>query len=165
MSNQEENNVMDFLNTSLERQLNWIAAADSKVPAVFGINMAMLAILCALCPTASGWSIPQAIISSIAGIGLVGSVVFLGLVTFPRLSGPKGSMIFFGGIVQFAEDVFVDKILGGPKKEAQSDLAHQIYRNAEIASQKYANVKWAMWLMYGSSPFWLLAVALLYNGR
>ena len=156
---------LNFLDTSLARNLAWVSAADSKVPAIFGIDMAMLGVLCVLCPNGDSWRVPQAIFGAIAGIGLVTSVFFLGMVTFPRLKGPKGSIVFFGGIIQHSEEAFLKKTLNGPSDEIFEDLAHQIYRNAEIANEKYVNVKRAMLLMFWSSPFWMVAVMLLYTWR
>lgn len=156
---------MAVLDTSLARQLSWVAAADGKVPAIFGIDMAMLGCLCVLFPAGGQWTIYQAIFSSLAALGLLASVFSLGLVAFPRLSGPKGSIVFFGGIIQYAEDAFIKKALLVPSEDMLHDLARQVYRNAEIASTKYTYVRYAMWCMYGSAPFWLTAITLLYIKR
>jgi hypothetical protein len=154
-----------FLDTLLARNLSWIAAADSKVPSIFAIDIAMLGALGVLALKVNKWTICWAILSSLAAITLLGSVFFLVLVAFPRLKGPKGSLVYFGGIVQYAEDTFIKKVLQGPSEEILEDLARQTYRNAEIASRKFSHVYWAMICMFVSVPFWIVAIAFLYAER
>lgn len=156
---------LNFLDTSLARNLAWVAAADGKVPSVFAIDIAMLGVLCALAPKVSQWTIYTAVLSSFAALALLGSILFLTLVAFPRLKGPKGSVIFFGGIVQHSETSFIKMIVNEPSEEILEDLARQVYRNAEIANDKFTHARWAMIFMFASVPFWLASVALLYAAR
>jgi len=155
----------DVLDRALARNLAWVAAADGKVPSVFAIDIAMLGVLCGLIPKANHWVIWTALSAAIAGLALIASVVSLALVAFPRLYGPKGSAIFFGGIVQHSEEAFLKKVLVGISEELLEDLARQTYRNAEIASEKFAYIRWAMLFMFLSAPFWLVSVAFLYTAR
>jgi len=156
---------LHFLDTLLSRNLLWVAAADGKVPAIFAIDMAMLSFLCVLASKLNQWTIYWAISSSLAAIALLGSILFLALVTFPRLKGPKGSMVFFGGIVQYAEGKFIKKVLAEHSEEILEDFARQIYRNAEIAHEKFAHIRRAMICMFASLPFWFVAIVFLYMGR
>ncbi len=87
------NGKIETSNDILSKQLLWISAADSKVAPIFAINAAMLGILASLIPPISKWIIFAAITTTLSIIPLIVSVVFLACVTFPRLSGPKGSYI------------------------------------------------------------------------
>ncbi|WDT77182.1 MAG: DUF5706 domain-containing protein [Candidatus Manganitrophus sp.] len=166
MKNHNDNqNRLDLLESSLARNLAWVAAADSKVPSIFAIDMAMLGIWCALAPKVHDWPVYTAILSAFAVLALLASILSLVLVVFPRLSGPKGSAVFFGGIVQHSEEAFLKKISGGISEEILDDLARQTYRNAEIAKDKFMHVRWAMICMFTSAPFWLASIALLYAAR
>lgn len=156
---------LTFLESSLARNLAWVAVADNKVPAIFAIDMAMLGAWCALAPKVDGWTVQTVVFSALALIPLLGSVIALALVAFPRLDGPKGSAIFFGGIVNHPEAVFLKKMAAGISEDILEDLALQTYRNAEIARDKFAHVRWAMICLFSSVPFWLTSVALLYAAR
>jgi len=149
----------------LSRQLQWIAAADGKVTPVFAIDAAMLGVLAALVPPIGQWSISAAITASLAGVPLVGSIACLALAAFPRLSGPKGSLTFFGGITTLSEGDYLKRMSSGVNQDLIEDIYRQVYRNAEIAAGKYSFIKWAMILMFGSVPFWLIAVWLMYPGK
>lgn len=166
MKNHADNqNTLNFLESSLARNLAWVAAADSKVPSIFAIDMGMLGIWCALAPKMNEWPVFTAVLSAFTVLTLLASILSLALVAFPRLDGPKGSAVFFGGIVQHSEEVFLKKMRGGVSEEIFDDLARQTYRNAEIAKGKFAHVRWAIICMFASVPFWLASIALLYAAR
>lgn len=158
-------NTLNFLESSLARNLSWVAAADNKVPAIFAIDMAMMGVWCALAPKVNGWPIFTAVLSAFTVFFLLASTILLAFVAFPRLDGPRGSVVFFGGIAQYSEEVFLKKMSGGISEEILDDIARQIYRNAEIAKAKYACMRWAMISMFTSVPFWLASIALLYAAR
>lgn len=161
----KDNVRIDFLNSSLERNLAWVTSADNKVPAIFAIDMAMLGVLCGLAPKANEWTTWAAVLAALAGIALLVSIVLLARVGFPKLNGPKGSVVYFGGIVHQSEAAFVKKLLGGVSEEIFEDLARQVYRNAEIAMEKFTYIRQATLCMFISVPFWLASVAILYANR
>ena len=150
-------------NETLSKQLTWIAAADSKVPPVFAISTAMLGVIVALISALELWTIGKAISCALTTIPLVGSIVSLALATFPRLKGPKGSLIYFGGIVTKSADAYVQEMLNATNENLEKDVLLQAHRNAEIAQEKYNCVKWAMVQVFVSFPFWLLSIFLLYK--
>ncbi|MDD5774066.1 MAG: DUF5706 domain-containing protein [bacterium] len=143
-------------------QLEWIKAADSKVSPIFAINVAMLGLIVALIKTVTLWTIGPAIISTLSLIPLALSIGFLAFAMFPRLSGPKGSNVFFGEITKKAETVYLNEMKTLNDEKYENDLLSQVYRNAEIAETKYAYVKLAFISSFISVPFWLLAIYLLY---
>ena len=162
MSKPETEEHFAVADKMLSRQLQWIAAADGKVAPVFAIDAAMLGVLAVLVPPIGQWSISAAIAASLSGIPLVGSVACLALAAFPRLNGPKGSITFFGGITNLSEGDYLKRMSLGINQHLIEDVYRQVYRNAEIAAKKFGFIKWAMILMFGSVPFWLIAVWLMY---
>lgn len=155
----------EIVDKALARNLNWIAAADTKIPAVFAIDTAMLGVLAVLIPPARNWSTVAAIISFLAAGAIISSIICLAVASFPRLYGPKGSIVYFGGIVTRKEEDYINSVSRGVTEELIEDIARQAYRNAEIAAAKYSAVRWATVLLFTSIPFWLIAVAVLYNTK
>ena len=157
------NEKIERSNEILSKQLLWISAADSKVAPIFAINTAMLGILAAFIPQIDNWTISSAIITTLSIISLIASIIFLALVTFPQLSGPKDSYIYFGGIVAKSEDSYVNDMINIEDDIFLKDILIQSYRNAEIAHSKFNHIKRAMALTFIGLPMWLLAVWLLYG--
>lgn len=150
----------------LARNLGWIAAADAKASTIFGIDAAMLGVLAALTPTVSGdWQILPAIASFIAAVALLASVTYLALATFPRLDGPKNSIVFFGTAVSLTSQEFTRRVQQGITDELVQDVAAQAFRNAEIARVKYHHLKSSQMLMFLGAALWLGAISLLYYAR
>ncbi len=154
-----------YLNTCLNRNLAWVAAADQKVAPVFSIDLAMIGVLCGAASKVGHWPLVVGICAGLSGLTLLSSMVLAACVGFPRLKGPKDSAVFFGGIANHDKTMFVEKMLGGVTREMLEDVARQTHRNAEIACLKFAHVRTAMILMFASIPFWLVAVAVLYGGK
>lgn len=153
---------MEDLETHLQRQLHWISAADGKATPIFAIDTAMLAVLAALVHDKTSWTIFPAIVGTLAALLLVGSVGALAVAAFPRTTGPKGSLLFFGGICEYDEQNFLTQINQAQPLDLRRDYARQIYRNAQIANIKYWWVKAAMIAMFASVIPWLIAIYLLY---
>lgn len=143
-------------------QLEWIKTADAKVPPIFAINLAMLGVIVALIKVLPNWSIPQAVITALCLIPLSLSIVFLAFSMFPRLTGPKGSSIYFGGITKKQENTFVDEVINIKDEDYEKDVLSQAYRNAEIVEKKYKHIKNAFISTFISAPFWLISIYLLY---
>ena len=143
-------------------QLDWVRAADSKVPPLFAIDIAMLGFLAALVKLFPAWTISAAVACSIAAIPLFFSLVCLALAMFPRLDGPKESNVFFGGIAKQSEKSFKASFFSATDPEIQDDLLSQVHRNAEIAAKKYSCIKLAFIFTFCSVLPWIFSVYLLY---
>jgi uncharacterized membrane protein YkvI len=100
----QEAERFDLLDRLLSKQLSWIAAADTKGTLLFAIDSAMLAVIASTVPSVKQWTIAAAATSSIALLGLLASITFLALATFPNLKGPRSSSVFFGGIAATEEN-------------------------------------------------------------
>ncbi len=152
---------IDIANDILSRQLSWISSSDNKVPAIFAINTAMLGVVAALLNSFENWSKLNSILITILLIFLLGSVVCLAVATFPRLNGPKGSLIYFGGIVTRSLEQYKTEIQNLSDDKLIVEILTQVYRNAEIATNKFLWVKISMILTFFSFPFWLITVWLI----
>lgn len=143
-------------------QLEWVKTADAKVPPLFAINIAMLGVIAALVKALTSWNIATAIFTALCLISLALSIGFLALAMFPRLSGPKGSNVFFGGITKKTEAIYLEDVKDLCDEKYEDDLLSQAYRNAKIAETKYTHIKLAFTFSFVSAPFWLVAIYLLY---
>ena len=149
----------------LGRLLASVAAADAKIGVIFATDTAMLGVLAALAPRFALWNWPEGILAIVAGSGLLASILMLSLASFPRTTGPKGSLLFFGSICKRTLARYLDEMRALTNPEYLVDLVSQCHRNAEISARKYFWVKWAMKAMYASVPFWLTTVFLLYRKK
>lgn len=147
----------------LNMQLAWVSAADNKIPPIFAIDVAMLGVLATLMPPISEWTICGNIMVFLAIISLIGSIITIGFSAFPRLSGPEGSLIYFGGIVKKSEESYIKAVKNLSDDNKLDDLLKQTYRNAEIARSKYYWLKWSMLLSFISFPFWVISIWNLYT--
>lgn len=147
----------------LDRQLWWVRAADAKVVPVFTINIAMLVVVSALIRLLNSWTTPTAIFTTLCVLPLVLSIIFLAVAIFPRTTGPKGSNIFFGDITKKKKDVFINEFGEMTDDSYLEDVLSQVYRNAEIAEEKYKFIKYSIIASFASLPFWLIAIYFLYN--
>jgi hypothetical protein len=159
----ESNELKDLIERNLERQLGWIRAADSRGGMAAALSTAMLGVLAAVSPPWEGWRIAPAIFVSFAAVLLLLSLVCLTMAAFPRVTGPRGSLIFFGGIAQRTEEQFEREILTMGGTSYLEDLIKQCHRNAEIASRKFHYVQWALIFLYSAVAPWAIAVLLLYS--
>lgn len=147
----------------LERQLTWIAAADSKVGAILAFNTALIGGLAASftgaeAPAQTDWA---RLMCVLAGACVVASVVCCALALIPRTAGPPESLVFFGRITDHTQSEYESRFVSATEAERLLDVSTQIHANAEIAAEKFFYAKKAiLWTLAGAAP-WLLAIALL----
>lgn len=159
----EDRETIRVLEQTLDRLLCWIAAADSRFSTILAIDTAMLGALAALSPAPVEWTVRAAISASLAAILLASSLLFLALSSYPRTSGPRGSMVYFGGIASLEVDQYLRLVREVIPEKYVEDLAAQCHRNAEIAEKKFKWVKRAMGaLLLGLVP-WAAAIYCLYG--
>lgn len=147
------------INATLERNLAWVRAADAKVPPIFAVDAAMFGLLGLRLPHLETMSPFIVVLWGLAAATLLGSLVCLGLVAFPRLAGPKDSVVFFGTAARMEETAYIQRLMTSPPSEnLLHDIARQAFRNAEIAAEKYDYLRLAMIGLFASIPFWLGAL-------
>ena len=153
-----------FLEANLGRQLSWISAADSRSTLAFALNTGMLGVLAAVSPKqATAWCVAPAIFASFAVALALASLICLTFASFPRVAGPRGSLVFFEGIAQRTAAQFKEAVTTLSDESYIDDLVNQCHRNAEIASRKFSWVQRAFICLYLAVPTWGVAVFLLYN--
>jgi hypothetical protein len=123
----------------------------------------MLGVISALIPSPSSWTLLGGISASFAVFFLGLSVVFCAFSSFPRTSGPLGSMIYFGGITtrdlaQFNRD-FCDMT----DEQYLTDLLNQIYRNAQISQAKFAWLQRSIACLFLSLAPWIVGLYEFYS--
>lgn len=156
---------ISFLENNLARQLMWIGAAESKVSFVFAVNTAMLGVLAAVSPkSACNWEVATVIITALAAIFCLASLLSLSFASFPNTTGPKGSLIYFGGVTQRDSQQYHEAVSGMSAEAYIEDLSAQCHRNAEIAGLKYTWVRRSLILLYLAVIPWGLSIYLLYAG-
>jgi len=125
----------------------------------------MLGTLAALIPTTNLWTSYSAVAAVLATIALLVSGGFVITAQYPRLEGPRGSLVYFEGIASNESDDYVNRILESDPKEILRDFARQCHRNAEIAKTKFGQIRYATICTFISLVPWLVAVSLLYHAR
>jgi len=153
--------MYEYLENTLNKQLDWISAADNKVGAYFSICTAMLGFHFYLFTTVKCLSIIQWVVFILATIFLLLSILFLLFVSYPRLNSPKPSMIYFGEIIKNTEAEYSIKMSSLQNQEIINDYKTQIYRNAEIANLKYKYLKLSSLCIYISLLPWLISIIIL----
>ncbi len=150
-----------FMELSLFRLIITNNAADTKVATLIGMNTTMLAVLAALVTrqeVVQAWMVG---LITLAALGLLLSLLFLSLSSFPRTSRPARSIVFFGAISAVTGNVFADRVRTISDAEYLDDLVEQCYRTATIASRKFRWIQRAQMAWYSSILPWLLTVYLL----
>ena len=155
--------IIEVLESELARLLEWVRAAESRLALILPLSTAMLGTLAVLAPKLSNWPVFSAIVSSFAVFFLVLSIIFAAIASFPRTTGPKGSLIYFGGIASLDLEQFSSATDSLTKYEYIRDLIKQCHRNAQIAQRKYAWVQRSMACLFISSGPWAISLFELYT--
>ena len=142
----------------LERQIAWIAQADSKLAVLGPLPLAMLAISW----TSNTLGTDR---SGLVDFSLVSSTGLLCICLFfiksalsPRLDGPTHSDIYFGKIACRSDQEFIDSVDQLDEGSFRNDLLMQIHANARIAEAKHRNIGRAIISLALATPFWLVSL-------
>lgn len=154
---------VDQVESVLNRQIAWIAAADSRLSLVLPLSTAMLGALAVYAPTPNAWTLVTGIPASFAIFFLSLSILFCALAFFPRTTGTKGSVIFFEGISSRSLEQYQSTLTTIADTEYLADLIQQCHINAAIASTKFAWVKRGMGSLFISVIPWAYAVYRFYG--
>jgi hypothetical protein len=158
-------NQIDFLEKELNRLLTWTQSVEARMSWVLPLSTAMLGALALLAPSPSEWTVLSAITSAFAALLLILGVVFSALSSFPRTTGPKGSLIYFGSIVSKDLEQYGKAVRELSKEDYIQDLIRQCYRNAQVLERKYAWIQWALACLFIASVPWAASVYLLYSAK
>lgn len=152
-----------FLEDSLTRQLYWIQAADSRAGLILSLSTAMLGVLAMLAPESGCWTVWLAILVFLAALLLLASLVFCAIGSFPRTNGPKGSLIYFGGIEKLNVAMYTKKLGEYDEHRYLDDLISQCHINAQVANIKFSWVKRALACLFIGALPWVLSIYYLYK--
>jgi len=153
------------MEAQLTRLLDWVRAAESRLALVLPLSTAMLGALAVLAPASSQWSVSAAISAAFAAFFLVLSIAFTALASFPRTTGPKRSLIHFGGIVSRDLMQYEAEVKSITSDQYVDDLIRQCHRNAQIAERKYAWVQRSMACLFIAALPWVIALFTLYSEK
>lgn len=156
---------VEILETSLSRQLGWIAAADAKTGFIFAIATAMVGLLASAAPAYGSWTALGVTLAIVATAGLLGAIAAVLVAVFPRTKGPKPSLVFFGGISSRNIDGYRKDMTELTEEAYEADLIEQSYINARIAAVKYRWVRVASVLLAASLVPWILAAYVLFRDK
>lgn len=164
MEDEQAKVLHEHLEQILDRQITWISGADSKAAVILPVCIAMIGAIAAVSPTDScAWNVISIGLTAISLGLLVSSVLFLGATTFPRTSGPEGSLIYFGGISSKPLESYRDDVLSLTTIQYTEDLINQAHRNAQIAEAKHAAIKKSIALLYLAVLPWAFTVYMHYD--
>lgn len=149
----------------LARLLEWIRVGETRLALVLPLSTAMLGALAVLAPTASKWTVVSGIAASFAMFFLVLSIIFSACASFPRTTGPKGSLIYFGEISNRNLEQYKNAVNSMTAESYLEDLICQCHRNAQIAERKYTWVQRSMTCLFLAALPWFIALFILYIGR
>lgn len=155
--------VVDVLESELNRLLEWVRAAETRLALVLPLSTAMLGALAIFAPVISDWTIILAITLFIAVLFLVMSIVCAAIAAFPRTTGPKGSMIYFGGISAMNLKDYSSAVNTLTKDKYKNDLIEQCHRNGQIAQQKFAWVQKSMASLFISAVPWTISLFIMFS--
>jgi hypothetical protein len=151
---------MQFAQWVLERNLEWVSAADVKAGTIFAIDAAMLGALAAFyqAADANARTPLEMLLSVAAAVCALISIFCVGRCVLPQTKGPKNSLIFFDCIKTAEHASYADSIRGASHAQLLDDCVAQIHRNAEIACQKFAWVHAALIWTFVAMPLWVAAL-------
>ena len=125
----------------------------------------MLGLLAAAAPAYGHWTPVGAVLGTIATMMLLSTIFALTAAVFPRTSGPKLSLIFFGSVSARDIDTFRSEIAQLDDEGYVEDLIQQCHVNAQIAAIKYGWVKRASVLLYVALVPWIAATYTLFRDK
>ncbi len=158
----KEEQRIEIMESVLSRQIAWVQAPESRIALILPVTTVMLTVLGALASENCRWNWYEILLTALAAVLLIVSLTFVASSVFPSLSGPKGSVIYFGGVVSMKRSEYREKLTSLDENEYKADLANQIHRNAEIAARKYKCVKWALIFMFIAFIPWLASAGIFF---
>ena len=142
----------------LDLVLGFFGRVETKLSVVFGTDVAMIGFLATRFPQirtiqAAAW-IAAGLFLTLIGLSLW--KLYQG--SFPQLAGGSQSLVYFREIAKRTEVQFVAEFSGATPESLAKDLLGQVWRNAQILSEKFDYLVWAYRLMALSVIPWAIAI-------
>ena len=83
------------------------------------------------------------------------------MAVLPRITGPAKSLLFFGRVGPCENTEYIHNFKTATDADLLEDWTAQIHRNAQIACDKFAWVRKAMWWSFLSVLAWFPAIIVL----
>ncbi len=146
--------------SQLDRVLGFFPRADSKISALFALNVGMLTVLVLnfSAKDVDAWHLM--LLGGLVVVGLGASLVLLYTASFPQLAGGEQSLVYFREIAKRTESNFIEETKQCDPKKQLADLLGQVWRNSQILRMKYDRTKWAFIATAVTLPVWLAQLLL-----
>jgi hypothetical protein len=145
--------------------LSFFSRVDAKLSTILAVDTGMLAALSASVPPLIRVSAWMAIAPAIAATLIIASYVYLYKGGFPDVRGGHQSCVYFKEIANRTEAKFIDDYSRQTADSLRLDVLGQVWRNAEILTEKYRCLKIAFICMAIGAIPWALSLALFALSR
>jgi hypothetical protein len=125
----------------LDRVLSFFARVEAKASFVFAINSALLGVLAVHVERADLYEWLHCILLVLVAGGLGVSYYFVYRCSFPNLSGGHLSLVYFKEIAKLREQQYVRSFRDMTEDAYVDDVLSQVWRNAEILTEKFRAIK------------------------
>lgn len=143
----------------LARLLDWIGRYDNRAALLFTLDTAMVGILALRLNSSTNidYRALFLIAFTLLGISIVGTAITI----YPRLKGPKDSLIYFGSIAKMEKTNFKNSFIARTKSGYLDDLLAQCHINAKILDLKFKVFRISLTVTMVAIIFWSLSLYLL----
>lgn len=143
---------------NLQRKLDWISRADTRIGFTASVAVAMLGVLATASAALEEWSWYFVLIFGAAFGLLFASLILIYLSQYPKMRSSNSSLIYFGTIAKLKVDEFKRRVRAETEDEYLDDLLFQTHTNAQILDLKFKYLKGALILIFISILPWLSSI-------
>ena len=158
MNWQDDARVQEAALEQLKLVLSFFPRVETKISALFAVDAGMLGVLGVQAGVSDLKVWYLAILIALSAITIAASLWFLYRASFPQLEGGHGSLVFFREISQRTEANFNKELRSIDSKTYTDDLIGQVWRNSQILTIKFKNLRWAFIATALAVPIWFLTV-------
>ena len=154
----EHKTLLESSSDQLARVLGFFPRVDAKASVLLAVDTGMLGFLASKIPpirTLTWWEVA---IPSAAALLLAVSLWYLYKGAFPKLKGGGMSLVYFREIARRTEPKFIDEFLKQSEEARAKDLLGQVWRNSEILTEKFDDLKKAFVCLALAIPPWVVAL-------
>lgn len=145
--------------SQLNLVLGFFVRVESRLALMLGVDLSMLAFLASHAPPASELG-ARYYLALVPVFFIAGSLVHVWLGFFPKLDGPKQSLVYFGTLSARPESEYIAAFRALSDDEYISDLLSQTWHNARILTEKFVHLKLAFrWMLFAILP-WLYVLGM-----
>jgi hypothetical protein len=154
----------ELLSSAARDQLNLVLSffgrVDARASVLFAVDTGMTGYLAGRMPPIKSVPVWQFCFPALA-IGLIAfSLTHLYAIAFPNLEGGDRSLVFFVEVAKRTEAKFIDEFMEQSEVDHAKDLLGQAWRNAQILTAKFRNLKRAFIFMAISLVPWTISLAI-----